>query len=100
MLALSYNEMTKLGNLCTVPSHNLLSGADMASYAEDSDLIERSNAVHPSKDFRSVALGVGGGAMLAAAVARASMAVASCALESPMLRIRARSERLVEILTL
>ena len=98
LLARSCREMIKLGNFCTVSSHSSSRGADIESYAEDPDLVERSNAVPPSKDLRSGALAAGGGAMLATAVARAAMAAANCALVSTMLRIRARSERSVAIL--
>ena len=70
----------------------------MVSYAEDPDLVERSKAVPPSKDFRSGVLTVGAGAILETAVARAAMAAANCAFVSPMLRMRARFERSVEIL--
>ena len=100
LLALSCNVMTKLGNFCTVPSHNSSSVAGMASYAEDPDLVERLNAVSPSKDFRSGALDIEGGVMLETAFTRVEMAVESYALVSTMLRILVRSERSVEILTL
>ena len=89
------------GNFCTDPSHNLSRGVDVASYATDLALVDRSNASPPMKALMNGTLAVAGdgtGAMFPTTVVRAWMTSTNSALVSAILQMRAHSECSVEIL--